>query len=85
MFKVSSKVTINSGPFSFFLEHNPGDLGIGMITPVYYDPGGILEEPLMRMTLTLLDGLNREELKKSISRPAWDSFVVSGEAQENNH
>jgi hypothetical protein len=60
---VSSKVYINSGPFSFFFEHGPGDSGLGMITPVYCEHEEILEEPLTRITLTLLDKLDREDLK----------------------
>jgi hypothetical protein len=66
VFMASSKVYINSGPFSFFLEHQPGDSGLGMITPVYCEHEEILEEPLTRITLTLLDNLNREDLKNQL-------------------
>jgi hypothetical protein len=56
---VSSKVYINSGPFSSVFEHRPGDSGLSMITPVYCEH----EEPLTRITSTLLNKLDREELK----------------------
>ncbi|PQE23988.1 ATPase- ATP-binding domain protein [Rutstroemia sp. NJR-2017a WRK4] len=33
VFKVASRAHIQSGPYSFFFEHNVGDTGMGLITP----------------------------------------------------
>lgn len=63
VFTVSSKVYINSGPFSFFFKHERGDSGLGIITPVYCEYEEVLKEPQTRITLTLLDNLNYEDLK----------------------
>jgi hypothetical protein len=62
VFMVASKVAIQSGPFSFFFEHKPGDSGMGMITPEYFEPEEGLRKPLTRMTLTLLDTLDHADL-----------------------
>ena len=35
VFRVASDVHIQSGPWSFFFEHNRGDSGIGMVTPFH--------------------------------------------------
>ncbi|KAE9363005.1 hypothetical protein N431DRAFT_475187 [Stipitochalara longipes BDJ] len=63
VFAVSSKVYINSGLFSFFFKHEPGDPGLGMITPVYCEHEEILKESLTRIKLTLLERLDREDLE----------------------
>jgi hypothetical protein len=62
VFMVASKVAIQSGPFSFFFEHEPGDSGMGMITPEYFEPEKGLQNPLTRMTLTLLNTLDHADL-----------------------
>ena len=63
IFMMSSKAYINSGLFSLFFDPGPGDSGLDMITPVYCEHEEILEEPLTRITLALLDKLDREYLK----------------------
>ena len=35
VFKVASKVHIQSGPFSFFFEHRYGDSGLEMVFPIF--------------------------------------------------
>ena len=40
VFRVASNVHIQSGPFSFSFEHNRGDSGIGMVTPLYEEHDG---------------------------------------------
>jgi hypothetical protein len=62
VFMVASKVHIQSGPFSFFFEHEPGNNGMGMITPVWEHTDTTLEEPLTRITLTLLESLDLVDL-----------------------
>lgn len=62
VFMVASKVHIQSGPFSFFFEHEPGDSGMGMITPEWEVSDEALPDPLTRMTLTLLDSLDYPDL-----------------------
>jgi hypothetical protein len=59
---VASKVHIQSGPFSFFFEHEPGNNGMGMITPVWESSDITLDEPLTRITLTLLESLDLDDL-----------------------
>lgn len=61
VFMVASKVHIQSGPFSFFFEHEPGNNGMGLITPIW-EPRVILAEPLTRITLTLLDSLDLSDI-----------------------
>lgn len=57
VFKVASRVDIQSNAFSFFLEYHGGESGrerLGMITPlVGDDPIPDADRPLTRMTLTL--------------------------------
>lgn len=62
VFMVASRVYIQSGPFSFFFEHEEGDTGIGMIAPEYEKPKETLEDPLTRMTLSLIKGIDETAL-----------------------
>ena len=64
VFMVASKVYIHSGPFSFFFEHEKGDSGMGMIDPVYFTPEETLTDPLTRMILSLIKGIDQPELHK---------------------
>ncbi|RDL38724.1 uncharacterized protein BP5553_03064 [Venustampulla echinocandica] len=61
-FMVASKVHIQSGAFSFFFDHEPGNNGMGMITPIWEPADVTLAEPLTRITLTLPDWLDLDEL-----------------------
>ncbi|KAH8587445.1 hypothetical protein B0O99DRAFT_747530 [Bisporella sp. PMI_857] len=62
VFMVASKVHIQSGPFSFFFEHPPGERGMGLITPVWEPAEVALPEPLTRITLTLHNEVGYPEL-----------------------
>lgn len=54
VFKVASKVHIQSEPFSFFFEHTRGDGGLGMVTPIFEHHHSIHSSNVRtRMTLTL--------------------------------
>lgn len=64
VFMVASKVHIQSGPYSFYFEHERGEKGMGMITPVYEEPTDDLPQPLTRMTLTLGRHCDRQALSK---------------------
>ncbi|KAK0705518.1 hypothetical protein B0H67DRAFT_558107 [Lasiosphaeris hirsuta] len=55
VFKVASKVHIQSGPFSFCFKHRPGDSGMGMISPEWQDETDRRLGPVTRMTFTLHD------------------------------
>jgi hypothetical protein len=66
VFMVASKVHIQSGPFSFSFKYGPGDQGMGMITPIWEPPKIVLEEPLTRITLTLLDSLDLHDLLSAL-------------------
>jgi hypothetical protein len=63
VFMVASKAYIQSGPYSFYFKHNKGDMGIGMVNPVWEErPDGELDDPLTRITLTLHDSSEPSEL-----------------------
>ncbi len=62
VFMVASRVRIQSGPFSFFFEHEPGDPGMGMITPEWETSEDSLPGPITRITLTLLKTLDYPDL-----------------------
>jgi hypothetical protein len=62
VFMVASKVFIQSGPFSFFFEHEEGDDGMGMIAPQYQEPDEMLPGSLTRMTLSLIKGIDQSAL-----------------------
>jgi len=62
VFMVASKVHIQSGPFSFSFEHEPGNNGMGMITPIWEPTEDILNGPLTRITLSLLESLDLNDL-----------------------
>ncbi len=55
VFKVASKVHIQSGPFSFLFEHRRGDGGLGMVTPTFESHYEIPPKIRTRMTLTLVN------------------------------
>ena len=55
VFKVASKVWIQSGPFSFCFRHRRGDSGMGMISPEWQETTEELAGPLTRMTFYLAD------------------------------
>ena len=53
VFKVASRVKIQSGPFSFFFDHNRDDGGLGMVTPHYVEHEELPQGVTTRMTLSL--------------------------------
>ncbi|PIG82100.1 hypothetical protein AARAC_000013 [Aspergillus arachidicola] len=53
VFIAAWKVHIQSGNFSFHFKHRIGDLGIGMVLPVWEDPEYECPDRLTRMTLYL--------------------------------
>ena len=64
VFKVASKVYIQSEPFSFSFEHTFGDGGLGMVTPMFEDHHEIPSKIRTRMTLTLANPAEAENLAK---------------------
>ncbi|KAK4695759.1 hypothetical protein P7C71_g2041, partial [Lecanoromycetidae sp. Uapishka_2] len=55
VFKVASKVHIESGAFSFYFKHSRRDDGLGIVTPIFEDHHGLPAGVRTRMTLTLTD------------------------------
>lgn len=53
VFIAAWKVHIQSGNFSFHFKHRRGDLGLGMVLPVWEDPEYECPDRLTRMTLYL--------------------------------
>ena len=77
VFKIAQKVHIQSGPFSFAFSHTreDDDDGLGMITPYYEDAEELPMGVRTRMTLTLLDSTNFEELASEF-RAVPDTFLM---------
>ncbi|KAF5497161.1 hypothetical protein CGCS363_v008052 [Colletotrichum siamense] len=55
VFMVAWKAHIQSEAFSFSFRHKKGESGMGMITPVWEETDEVLESPLTRITLHLLN------------------------------
>ena len=53
VFKIASKVRVQSGPFCFAFEHGDDDLGLGMVTPINEEHEFLPEGIRTRFTLTL--------------------------------
>ena len=77
VFKIAQKVQIQSGPFSFAFSHTreDDDDGLGMITPYCEDAEELPMGVRTRMTLTLLDSTNFEELASEF-RAVPDTFLM---------
>lgn len=62
VFMAAWKVHILSGDFSFYFQHRIGDSGFGMIRPVWEEPMEQLQQPLTRITLSLHDQGDEDQL-----------------------
>ncbi|KPM39359.1 hypothetical protein AK830_g7176 [Neonectria ditissima] len=62
VFMAAWKVYILSGDFSFYFQHRIHDPGFGMIRPVWEEPTEQLRHPLTRMTLSLHDQGDKDQL-----------------------
>ncbi|KAF9770352.1 hypothetical protein IL306_012121 [Fusarium sp. DS 682] len=84
VFTIASKVQIESGPFSFYLQHEDGDSGTGMVRPHWAEPavlpdyvkeheayGGLFGNRT-RIVLFLKDQ-NRESLRNCFINQLWDT------------
>lgn len=81
VFKVASKVHIQSGPFSFYFEYNrqsASETGMGMITPIFIEHKEVPAGIRTRMTLHLAPTANFENLVKQFSDPNHlpDSLLI---------
>jgi hypothetical protein len=63
VFIAARKVHIQSGHFSFYFNHEKGDTGLGMVTPIWHDEDESIPGPLTRMTLYLHQKGDPRELK----------------------
>lgn len=76
VFNIASNVHIQSGPFSFCFEHERGDDGLGMVTPIYKAHDNSLPSNIRtRMTLRLAASANVERLMQELSELP-DSLVM---------
>lgn len=74
-FMAAWKVQIQSGPLSFYFQHREGDSGMGMITPIWFEPRTELSKPLTRITLYFHDNGEAENLQRrrdAIIKQLWD-------------
>ncbi|KAK7403350.1 hypothetical protein QQX98_010871 [Neonectria punicea] len=62
VFMAAWKVYILSGDFSFYFQHRITDSGFGMIRPLWQEPAEQLQHPLTRMTLSLHDKGEEDQL-----------------------
>jgi hypothetical protein len=75
VFIAAWKAEIQSGNFSFYFKHEQGDLGLGMVIPVWMETESSLQDPVTRMTLRLHqkgDPAMLENLRKTIFRQLED-------------
>jgi len=84
VFTIASKVQIESGPYSFYLQHEDGDSGIGMVRPHWTEPpvlpdhvrdheayGGLFGN--RTRIILFLKEKNREKLRSSFINQLWDT------------
>ena len=81
VFKVASKVHIQSEPFSFYFEYNresETETGMGMITPYFLEHKDLPNGIRTRMTLTLAPTVEVDNLVKHFSDPDHlpDSLLI---------
>lgn len=57
------KVDIQSDNYTFHFKHEKGDLGFGMVLPVWQDSDVVLPDPLTRITLHLHQNREEEEIE----------------------
>lgn len=66
VFRVASKVHIQSGPFSFyFLHENDGD-GLGMVTPINEEHTYLPNDVRTRISLTIKESVDFRDIKSEI-------------------
>lgn len=63
VFIAAWKVDIQSGNYTFYFKHEKGDLGLGMVLPVWQDSDVVLPDPLTRITLHLHQNGEAEEIE----------------------
>ncbi|KAF5561292.1 hypothetical protein FNAPI_3731 [Fusarium napiforme] len=84
VFTIASKVEIESGPYSFYLQHEDGDPGIGMVRPHWTEPpilpshvkdyeayGGLFGN--RTRIILFLKEQNRENLLSSFINQLWNT------------
>ncbi len=75
LFRVASKVHIQSGPFSFSFEHHRGDDGMGLISPINEGYREMPSDVRTRMTLTLSNSRESKDLAKDFANP-FDNLLL---------
>jgi hypothetical protein len=69
VFKVASKVHIQSEPFSFSFKHTRGEPGLGMVTPFFEEPQTLPLNIRTRITLFLGPTTDSAKLIKEVTDP----------------
>ena len=67
VFKVASKVHIQSEPFSFFFQHRYGDSGLGMVTPISETHHELPPKIRTRFVLTLANPSEAKRIEQEFS------------------
>ncbi|VUC31113.1 unnamed protein product [Clonostachys rosea] len=81
-FMAAWKVQIESGPFTFYFEHRMGDSGMGMITPIWFEPEDEFSGPGTRISLYFHDNgtpgnltKRRDEVIKQLKELQGESLL----------
>uniref|UniRef100_A0A8H7N5K6 Uncharacterized protein n=1 Tax=Bionectria ochroleuca TaxID=29856 RepID=A0A8H7N5K6_BIOOC len=79
-FMAAWKVQIESGPFTFYFEHQLGDSGMGMITPIWFEPEDEFQGPGTRISLYFHDNGTPADLKERRGEVINQLKELQGEA-----
>jgi hypothetical protein len=63
VFIAAWKIEIQSGNYTFYFKHEKGDLGLGMVLPVWQDSDEVLQDSLTRITLHLHENGEAEDIE----------------------
>ncbi|CAI6095031.1 unnamed protein product [Clonostachys chloroleuca] len=79
-FMAAWKVQIESGPFTFYFEHQVGDSGMGMITPIWFEPENEFQGPGTRISLYFHDNGTPDDLTERRDEVITQLKELQGEA-----
>ncbi len=82
VFKVASKVHIQSGAFSFLFKHSQRDDGLGIVTPIFEEHHELPEGVRTRMTLTLTNPSDVESLTNEFKDLPDSSLMFLSEMEK---
>lgn len=79
-FMAAWKVQIESGPFTFYFEHQVGESGMGMITPIWFESEDEFQGPGTRISLYFHDNGTPVDLKERRGEVINQLKELQGEA-----